>query len=440
MEKGDRKEVLRYLKDGNPCIFIHHHVPSRSPITYHTMPHPKASRALAPAPIPHPPQPHHLQIHSLDFLDPSIIPSLPPPGGSVGHFDLIGRSRIDPSSHSNPGDSRMPSMNQSQDQLRPEGMARPGLVKRSSSFEGMRGGNRAGVGAGGGGGGHGRNWSLSGSEGIATPSDGPPGVVSKPSAEFQVGPRADVDGGLGGRDGLVRTRGISRGRGHGRTWSDSATRSMQTRPRHDSPAPSLSQSTSAKPPARPTAALESCLKLGPDSDLPKISKLLITIQALIPPSRLPSPGPPPPQTGLLHPITLLTPLAIILEALVLEREVLKGSHTSSTPRLPPLRDGSSFQLLYGHGELDWRVTQAYILAVGMVLDTIGSLLRKNGDQVKVGELKKTMKMYVGKMRKVLGDIAGMYVDGYGFVRDCWDEEGMKGGAGEVGRWGEMYDA
>lgn len=239
--------------------------------------------------------------------------------------------------------------------------------------------------------------------------------------------RGMVNGSRGG--GLSRTKGVSRG--HDRTWSDSTT--VNTRQRSGSLNPNSRSNASVVP-------FESCIKFGEPSDLGKVSKLLITLQALIPPSRTPDPAPPPPNTAFLHPTTLITPLAIILEALVVEREILKDSHASTSPRLPLLRGGSSFQLSGGDGELDWRVTKAYILAFGSLLSSILPLLVNNAERGKVEELMKMVTVYVGKMKKVFGEIAGMYVDGYGFLKGWWDDGGMKGAAGEVGKWGDLFDA
>lgn len=46
---------------------------------------------------------------------------------------------------------------------------------------------------------------------------------------------------------------------------------------------------------------------------------------------------------------------------------------------------------------------------------------------------------MAKMKKVFGEVAGMYVDRYGFVRSWWDETWIKSAAGEVGRWGDLFD-
>ena len=309
------------------------------------------------------------------------------------------------------------------DERLPGAERRPGLIKRSSSFEDRPQGNRAGIGAGAG---YGSNHSRSTSN-----SDGSLTDPMVSSLERVREARAGVDqnvGWTGARTGI--------GRGHGRMWSNSTAETIvNTRSRQGS------FDTNVSVAAPPMVSPENCIDLGvEETDHTKISKFLTTLQALIPPSRVPTPAPPAPRTALLHPSTLIAPLAIILEALVVEREILKGTHTSSAPRLPILRDGSSFQLDIGEGELDWRVTKTYVLAMGMIMGSVLPLLQSHKSQSAVEELSKTVRVYVVKMKKIFGEIAGMFMDGYGFMRGWWDESGMKGAAGEVGRWGDLFDA
>jgi hypothetical protein len=155
----------------------------------------------------------------------------------------------------------------------------------------------------------------------------------------------------------------------------------------------------------------------------------------------------------LNPISLLTPLAIILEALVMERTVLRnessglqvtdeGKKSSKQWKgsLPAMSDGSKLQLDHGDGELDWLATRSYILAVGSVVSSLMPYLQSHPDTKEVGNLVKGLRMYIKKTKKVFGEVATMYVEGYGFVRGLWDETGMKGSAGEVGRWSDLVDA
>lgn len=381
------------------------------------------------------------------FLDASLIPSLPPPGGSVSHADLMGRPRLSPS----PGSSGtniqplpglpLPNENSS---------LRPQLIKRSSSFEDRPRGNRAGVGAVGLGAsksnetklnpaliriGHGRNWSTSSvgktDEGIR-PSPRP-GLIRKASSLDEDLPRVSHE-----RSGsaLVRSK-VTTSRGKRSDLPRGAATSSAEPPKKRINPPPQTKAASA-PPAG-IGLLEGCIKLGATTDQDRIAKLLTTLVSLIPPSRITALAPPP-QTCLLHPTTLITPLAVILEALVVEREVLRGSHPP-TSRLPALRDGSAFQLDNGDGELDWRVVKTYVLAVGGVLRSLLSYLRGNTEgKTEVEEAMRQVRQYVSKMKKVFGEVAGMYVEGYGFVRGWWDEGGMKAAAGEVGRWGDVFDA
>ena len=366
------------------------------------------------------PQANPVQLPAINFfLDPSIIPSLPPPGGSVGHYELMGRAPMIGTSSLEAGVARF-------DERSRRAEHRPGLIKRSSSFEDRPRGNRAGVGAGAR---FGMDYSVSTSN-----SDGNLNLSHDPIGsgfDRMRDARAGVDTAVG----LTRARaGI--GRGHGRMWSNSTAETIvNTRSRQGS----FDTAISVTPPS--TVSSEDCIDLGSkETDHTKISKLLTTLQALTPPSRAPTPAPPAPHTALLHPSTLITPLAIILEALVAERETLKGTHTSSAPRLPLLRDGSSFQLEIEEGGLDWRVTKTYILALGMIMNAVLPLLQSHKSQSAVDELSKTVRVYVVKMKKIFGEIAGMTIDGYGFMKGWWDESGMKGAAGEVGRWGDLFGA
>jgi hypothetical protein len=192
------------------------------------------------------------------------------------------------------------------------------------------------------------------------------------------------------------------------------------------------------------SALSPGLLLGGPDDLPHVAKILVTLNAITPASRSSSSltrhndG----RDRMFHLATLLAPLSLILEALVTERSVLRSV---PAPLLPPLRNGSNFQLstpdedCESGGELDWQVIRSYVLAVGRILDELLPYLRDSDDRDQVKETTETVRMYVGKMKKVFGEVAGMYVDGYGFLRGWWDEGGMKGAAAEVGRWGDLFD-
>ncbi|GFZ51041.1 hypothetical protein JCM24511_08799 [Saitozyma sp. JCM 24511] len=192
------------------------------------------------------------------------------------------------------------------------------------------------------------------------------------------------------------------------------------------------------------SALSQGILLGGPEDLPHVTNILVTLNAITPASRSSSSvtrhndG----RDRMFHLSTLLAPLSLILEALVTERCVLRSL---PTPSLPPLRDGTTFQLSTQYedgesgGELDWQVIRSYVLAVGRILDELLPYLRDSYDRDQVRETTETVRMYVGKMKKVFGEVAGMYVDGYGFLRGWWDEGGMKGAAAEVGRWGDLFD-
>lgn len=128
----------------------------------------------------------------------------------------------------------------------------------------------------------------------------------------------------------------------------------------------------------------------------------------------------------------------------MERSVLRSDTSTSPNSLPVLRDGTRLQIPGGEGELDWGVMRPYILAVGSVLSSLIPYLRENTHNkekhkvdTEVESLSKGLRVYVSKHKKVFGEVATMYVDGYGFMKGWWDESGMKGCAGEVGRWGDL---
>lgn len=385
-------------------------------------------RSKSPNPIkssPHPPMqaPPMIDI----FLDPSIIPSLPPPGGRLGHHELMGRPRFFsselPRLNLNPGDIVPPVP--PKDGVAagyPMGIDRPGLHRRSSSMELPMPGNRAGVGAG-----------RGGPELASIPQrrsdllEPPrPAVVRRTSSFEDRKPIA------GQTVALSKPRGMGKApRRHEKTASDSTSDTL-------TPSRDLQPSRSSYTiPSFLAEYDEGYIHLGSSKDLGLTSKLLLTLSALTPPHRVVSAKLPPPTSGILHPAAMLTPLAIILEALVAERSVLQ----SSTPSpLPLLRDGSSLQLKGGGGELDWTMMKPYILAVGTVIGQLMPYLQGSMQKKEVEGLTKGLRVYVGKQKKVFGEVASMYVEGYEFMRGWWDESRMKGCAGEIGRWGDMVDA
>ncbi|WVW86386.1 hypothetical protein I302_108432 [Kwoniella bestiolae CBS 10118] len=150
----------------------------------------------------------------------------------------------------------------------------------------------------------------------------------------------------------------------------------------------------------------------------------------------------------LDPLNLLIPLSVILEALVNERTILKSSSEEGVvSKLPTLSEGISLTL--PSGEVDWNILHWYITSFGQLLNGISPFLSalqyaatsgavSEEERGMLDDLMRSVKVYVSKMKKVFGEIAGLYVDRYSFVRGWWDEGGMKDSAGEVGRWGEMF--
>lgn len=345
------------------------------------------------------------------FLDDSLIPSLPGPGGKLEHLNLIGRPKMPPplktiivqrnstlSSKQSAG-PRHKMMSKTFDG--------PGMVPGPEMHRTCNLVNRAGIGSA-----HGRNLSAESVDHRIFRSDIGPGRIASFEHLHNYG---------------TRTR-------HGRTASDPTAEEVRQ-------AAKINIGELRKP-ERSTSLVGTAdgLKLGRPGEK-KVVKLLTTIQSLIPFDRMPRPVPPPPATCILAPTCFLTPMAIVLETLVCEREMLKGNKVKAT--LPVMRDGSRLQVSAGDGPgVDWKIAQPYILALGTLLDFILPFLQNSSsslDKREVEELVKSARQYVAKMKKVFGDVAGMYEDRYGFVRGWWDESSIKSPAKEVGRWGDLFE-
>jgi hypothetical protein len=187
------------------------------------------------------------------------------------------------------------------------------------------------------------------------------------------------------------------------------------------------------------------------SEAAQLTPHLKALNALTPPSRAITPldgssSGTNSASCVLVPSDLLMPLSIILEVLVLERSLLR-SGTTTIPldilTLPPLASGKSLQLPECQGSsIDWSSLKIYIWSLGSIIDAILPYLQNHTAWQKkaVEDLTRGIRLYVGKIKKLFGEVARGYVDGYGFVKGWWDEKGMKGCAGEVGRWGDLFDA
>ncbi|WWC95160.1 hypothetical protein V866_002014 [Kwoniella sp. B9012] len=210
-------------------------------------------------------------------------------------------------------------------------------------------------------------------------------------------------------------------------------------------------STSTTHPASYPDIQPSGIRLGNRGDEEVIKHLLDILDSLIPKDRAlnPTNSTNIDERGILNPLNLLIPLSVMLEALVNERTILKDeSSTVSESKLPLLADGVSMVL--EEGEVNWNMLNWYITSFGQLLNGLipflnsttiinGNKREEEQDQEIIDNLMRSIRVYVTKMKKVLGEIASLYVDRYSFVRGWWDEEGMKGSAGEVGRWAEMLD-
>ena len=142
-------------------------------------------------------------------------------------------------------------------------------------------------------------------------------------------------------------------------------------------------------------------------------------------------------------------MAMILEVLVAERAVLQSggfadsSADQSALPIPALPDDTGLEVavrISGTDSIDWNAFRPYVTAVGSALSAVLPFLQESSGEIEVRMLLRGLRVYVGKQKKVFGEVASMYVDGYGFLRGWWVEDGMKGCAGEVGRWGDMVAA
>lgn len=274
----------------------------------------------------------------------------------------------------------------------------------------------------------------------AEPSEPAPSGQSRSGAARQAAPQhADV-----GKPSQRKT--------HARTASESSVNELRRPVRHATapqirgspPGPSTldvqvmkhSRSASLDPATLSETLRAKPIRLGQDaSPYDPINIHLASLQKLVPESRKPTEVTTGDQ-GVLDPTALLVPFTIVLEALVYERTILRSGKPAPLPALP---DTSSLTLSYAPHELDWKTAGMYMTSLGAIVDGLMPSLRDSEERDAVEELVKKLRAYVGKSKKVFGEVAGMYVDGYGFCRGWWDETDMKAAAGEVGRWGDLFD-
>jgi hypothetical protein len=384
-----------------------------------------------------------------------LIPSLPLAGGSMSHSDLMGRPRLIPSGprpplshsqqssssnqrntstsldgHGQPTQSSIASSNSLSNRLRPP--PRPGLgLRRVSSFSGSPA-NQAGVGATGNhlpahslpARSHGRRGSILGPERPPvirrTSSYGSSGVDWNNGRSLHSGPSvADV------RVGGLR-------RGHQRTASES-TGSTIKRPTYT--IPNDGNDSPVLPVKDSKSKSDGNIRLGRPDQVLEISRLITTLHSLTPPSR--SRIQAIPNSSSLNPSLLLIPLAIVLESLVVERQILTSP--DQPPDLPILKTGQSLQIDEGEGEIDWTVLRTYTRCIGSIIDQILPFIQNSQDRSAVEDMIRSVRMFVGKIKKVFAEVVQGYGDGYGFLKGWWDDGDMKGCAGEIGRWCDLFD-
>jgi hypothetical protein len=74
-----------------------------------------------------------------------------------------------------------------------------------------------------------------------------------------------------------------------------------------------------------------------------------------------------------------------------------------------------------------------------VVDQILPFIQSSQDRAGVEDMIRSVRMFVGKIKKVFAEVVQGYGDGYGFLKGWWDDGDMKGCAGEIGRWCDLFD-
>lgn len=372
---------------------------------------------------------------------PRLIPSGPrpplsQPQSQTGSINSRNTSTsLDGHGHGRPdnthGNGSITSSNSLSNRLRPP--PRPGLgLRRVSSFSGSPA-NQAGVGATGN---HLPAHTLparsQGRRGSIVGPDRPPAIrrtssYGNSSIDWS-GSRGRVEAApsLGTRVGGFSS---GPGRGHQRTASESTGSTIKyTLPKERTDAPTL-PAKDIKP------KTDGSIRLGRPDQVLEISRLITTLHSLTPPSR--SRIHVTPNSSCLNPSLLLIPLAIVLESLVVERQILTSP--DQPPDLPILQNGKSLQLDEGEGEIDWTVLRSYTRSIGSIIDQILPFIQNSQDRLAVEDMIRSVRMFVGKIKKVFAEVVQGYGDGYGFLKGWWDDGDMKGCAGEIGRWCDLFD-
>jgi hypothetical protein len=180
------------------------------------------------------------------------------------------------------------------------------------------------------------------------------------------------------------------------------------------------------------------IRLGRPDQVLEINRLINTLHSLTPPSR--NRYNPNSNSASLYPAFILTPLAVILESLVVERQILTQPDLP-IPDLPALKDGLTLQLDPGEGEIDWKTLRVYTRSLGNLLDQILPFIQdsSNQDRLAVESMIRSIRLFVGKIKKVFAEVVQGYGDDYGFLKGWWDDGEMKACAGEIGRWCDLFD-
>jgi hypothetical protein len=147
--------------------------------------------------------------------------------------------------------------------------------------------------------------------------------------------------------------------------------------------------------------------------------------------------------------SLLLALGYLLEILVFERTQLRSPSSTSggqsvSPKTvkgvpPPL--SARRTLVCPHTQsLLWRLIAQHLASLSTLLIPLLNSLQGATYSRQVERCVEGARAYILKIRKVFGEVVGLYAEQYTFVQGWWDERWIKEAAAEIGGWCEVLGA
>ena len=186
--------------------------------------------------------------------------------------------------------------------------------------------------------------------------------------------------------------------------------------------------------ARPAISPAELLSL-PNLDLPR--DFSARLMHLIPAQRRPSHCVP---QGSMHIPSVLLALGYILEILVFERQALKSPSSSIPSKVPPPLSIRRTLLCPHTQAVLWRLVAQHLASLSTLLLPLLEALQSATYSRQVENAMEGARAYILKIRKVFGEVAGLYAEQYAFVEGLWDKRWLKAAAGEIGRWCQVLGA